>query len=232
MELTRAIRDGRIEICKDVIDRIENHDLYVVSSAAYLASKSSDDWNLVHEILSDGVASELDAQGIVDAIEPFCQVCARGAMMLSKARLFDDMPLTAIATLSGQIGASRDDTGVALEDHFDAEDLAQIEVAFEVSMLDITNRTSASIRAYDWNKLRGAWNFGRTASTGYNYFSGSKHGSRKRCLAVMQNIVKHDGVFTFWPVSLSNVAYRMTCGYANYQYPDFVFPRTEADLDE
>ena len=217
MNLTREIRDGRIAICQDVIDRILNHDLKVMSESTYLVQRSDVSVQDALKIINNGYELNKGVQGIVDAIEPYCQVCARGAMMLSKARVFDDMPMTAISTPSGWISADRAATKDGLEDFFNVEDLAQIETAFEVNILDITNQNAPSVKGYDWDKLRGAWHFGKTAQ-GTRY---GKLGSKKRCLAVMRNIVANDGVFTYKSVSISHDEDQMTCQRSNWQYPDF-----------
>ena len=217
MQLTREIRDGRIALCKDVIDRIEHHDLCIASAAGYLTEKPGASPRAVAAIIKKGHRAGKDAQGIVDQLEPFCQACIRGAMMLSKARVFNDMPMGDIVDSRSGIDAERGDTRVALEDFFDAEDLAQIEAAFEVYILDIEDVESEGVCDYDWGKLRGACCFGKFAEGDQP----GRLGAKARCLAVMQNIAANDGVFTFDPVAISLDPLKKTCERRNYRYPDF-----------
>ena len=227
MELTREIRDGRIAICQDVIDRIVHHDLFVLSGASYLIQKQCVSTQDSLKIIRSAYKTAMTAQRVVDGIEQYCQVCIRGAMMLSKARVFGDMPMTMIATRLGLIFGTRRQTKEALKEYFNAEELYQIEVAFEVRIMNLSSKVELAFEVnildirpdprelYDWGKIRGAWFFGKTAK------SDLRAGSKKRCLAVMKNIVENDGVFTFDSVAISDDPVQETCERSNNFYPDF-----------
>lgn len=125
MGLTDEIRARRVAVAKDVIERIDLGKL-MITTGYYLDAEEL-------EVIPD---SE-DLQGCVDTIELHCPVCARGALLLSKARLFNAVPMSSIIVTNDEdseakwVHVARSDTVDLLADTFDVQTLALIEVAFE-----------------------------------------------------------------------------------------------------
>lgn len=120
-----------------------------------------------------------------------CEVCMLGACLLSKAKLFDAVPVKPFAGHSdGRIrahGGARDDVTEALEDVFDRETMDLMESAFERTMMGWTA---------DRDLMRGA------ATFGMGFLD-----PRDRARAIMENVVAHGGKFVVEPVSAEDYAW-------------------------
>jgi hypothetical protein len=121
-----------------------------------------------------------DLQDAIPSIENQvgkCNVCALGAAVLSKARLFDNVPIDGeAASYGGVISLDYDDCFNGLKDIFSESQLQLIEAAFE-----------------GWDE--GSWETNpairRAVAFGEKYIDDDK----KRMKAIMQNIIDNDGTF-------------------------------------
>jgi hypothetical protein len=107
-KLTRWIRDRRVAICRDVLAQIKLEKINV-TQGEYLISE-----------IATGV--DFDEKGdlcqVVDHLEN-CSVCARGALMLSKARLYDRVSLRNIYDAAeNELSANSCEVYEALKDEF------------------------------------------------------------------------------------------------------------------
>lgn len=116
---------------------------------------------------------ELLDQQTAKEIMPACSVCARGAMLMCRIAKYNHAEVIGYVTQS--------DTRDALADAFTPAQLDLIEAAFE----------RRDCRGADWGttetlrrRFESAFDFGRDHSE-----------SEDRLLAIMQNIVDHDGEF-------------------------------------
>lgn len=80
--------------------------------------------------LPDG---QTDLKSIVPELRAHCEVCQLGALVLSKAELFDQVPITRFVTASIGLSVSRTTCIVSLEDIFDPVTLLLLENAFETA---------------------------------------------------------------------------------------------------
>ena len=118
-ELTREVRDKRIAVAKDVIARID------VQAITFGAG------DYVMGRLPEAIDGSDDVQKHVDTIEKHCTVCMLGGLLLSKARLFDGVPISHIQDGTFLISAERGMTAESLSDVFDDVTLDLLESAFE-----------------------------------------------------------------------------------------------------
>lgn len=112
-----------------------------------------------------------DLQACVDDIQKRCGVCARGALVLSKARLFDEVPLYYLNNLQQW------DTSQLLEDVWDEKQLCLIESAFELGKFECYGLSEKLVY-------------------GAIVFGAQFPDSKKRLKAIMENVIENDGVFT------------------------------------
>src|SRR5262245_27057152 len=75
-----------------------------------------------------------DLGEVVDVVRRDCTTCLLGACVLSKAKLYDSIPLRYAFQTSSQkrFGLSRDEVHVMLADVFEKADLVLLETAFEL----------------------------------------------------------------------------------------------------
>lgn len=177
-ELTREIRDRRIAVAKDV--KLQHAANNFRIGFSYLAIYDDDE--VSSAIAGTRDAPPTDLKDVVDQVSLACGVCARGALLLSKARLFNDVPIASVfETDEGWVNSIVDQDGTAnlLSDTFDVATLARIEAAFEVSgaLVDASIEGGLDVDAeVAWGRL----------------YMGSKDG---RLLAIMDNIIANDGEF-------------------------------------
>jgi hypothetical protein len=124
VELTPEIIARRVAIAQDVIDQINARKLQNVRTGRYL-----------HGVISAEPAVDADLRDVVDLVAASCSVCARGAMLLSKARLYDSVPIKQFVSSSGRLGtlihAECAEVRDALKADFDDRTIGMIEAAFE-----------------------------------------------------------------------------------------------------
>lgn len=146
-----------VEVAEDVLKQLNKRkNGYLASGMGYLQTKY------------DLTSAEGSLQDHLDGIqEGGCEVCALGALLLSKARLYDDVPIS-------NDGICITDCLNGLTTVFSQRQLNLIEAAYEGGRLD-----------YDNSSLeRSAVAFGE------------KYRDRKaRMRAIMQNIVENQGKF-------------------------------------
>ncbi len=185
-ELTREIRDKRVAVARDVIERIAlGRARYVPGS--YMRRR---DYN---ERWRTGALTE-DVQGCADFLEGECSVCLLGGLLLSKARLFNAVPFAKFDpggyfTVSGR---QADGAAIAdvLADVFDPATLATMEAAFELaagyynSSPLLKRLTDAEIERLQAGK-----------AFGHAFGDQSELYVNDRVLAVMNNLIANDGEF-------------------------------------
>jgi hypothetical protein len=170
VELTREIRDRRVAVAKDVLAQLEAHKINVARGGFYLRLETD---------LPDDVT---DLQACVDEVGPSCKICLRGAMLLSKARLFNDVPLDRIRRMNGflldGLHANRIDTRDLLADTFDEETLDLLECAFE-------GAPEFARQSCGLTRSRAATAFGATVD----------YDPEERVRLCMNNLIDNDGEF-------------------------------------
>lgn len=73
-----------------------------------------------------------DVRDHVDTLSRSCEVCMLGATFLSFAAVYDNVPLSSILTVDGDVCAGRDVVTAPLEAVFDEDELGEMEDAFEL----------------------------------------------------------------------------------------------------
>lgn len=112
-----------------------------------------------------------------------CRVCALGAAVLSKARLYDNVP--AEAFVDGDGGAPRESCTENLLDIFSQDQMDLIETAFECR----DSREDGDPWGYNGTKLPAR--IARAIAFGERFKT-----PKARMRGIMQNIVENRGVFT------------------------------------
>lgn len=133
-----------------------------------------------------------DLRDNIDAVAPACTVCMLGAALLSKARLYDAVPVLGLfygPAWAGapNVSASRDSIAAGLSDVFDAETLEALESAFEASPHMGDRPTDLT---------RGAAVFGRLYGD-----------PTDRAAAIAQNLIDNGGRFVVEPVKEEDFVY-------------------------
>lgn len=121
---------------------------------------------------------DADLQEVVDCLAPKCSVCAKGALILSKARLLDNVPLKLVCKIdyTGKVNLGCGDPSENLLDCFSQKQLDLIETAFEKSdEFEGVNSESA---------------VGHALSFGEQYDDPAK-----LMRAIMKNVIENNGVF-------------------------------------
>lgn len=121
-----------------------------------------------------------DLQDVLPQIlESGCAVCALGAAMVSKARLYDNVPLKSLFNWAAPCWTVyRKTTTKLLEDVFSEHTLRKIECAFEVFCL-----------------------FEEKSCYGATCFGAKYLDDRQRLIAIMNNIIDNGGDFVTEPAS-------------------------------
>jgi hypothetical protein len=170
MALTKA--EKAVAVAKDVLAQLRKPNcggMKVANDGSYFAT----DFYLTDEDYKK------DLQDILPKVlEEGCTVCARGAALISKARLFDKVPVIKITGdtwwNSGGIYVDQDDTAELLKGVFSKKTLHAIECAFEQD----------PCMDHSLPCEYGAALFGRRYDDPV-----------KRLAAIMRNIVKNNGEF-------------------------------------
>lgn len=162
-------REKAVEVAKDVIAQLMKPERgYNTTTFSYIS-------------VIGGCPSRNETQGkdLREFLDQFqdkgCQVCALGAAVLSKARLYDEVPADIV---SSDYGANNEDTRNALIDIFDMKTLDLIEVAYQL------HDTYAYDRQ-DRTQVNAAVAFGKRFS--YNRV--------ERMVAIMENVIANNGEF-------------------------------------
>ena len=164
-ELNPEIRAMRVAIAKDAIAQMDGP-----SPPTYLTGTSY----LYAELPDDGPQLDpaLDLKDVVDAVQPLCTVCQLGGLLLSKARLYDNVPLSRLLSQQGAGTCLRSGGQTAvrdlLADAFDGTTMRAVEDAFE-------------------GYLGPAGDYGLSLGSDYN--------AADRARGILTNLIANDGEF-------------------------------------
>ncbi len=127
-ELTREIRDRRIALAHDLLRQMGREDNRLMVERGNYVEGS-------FPLPAVADLHKLDVRDVVEEMQQHCEVCAKGALFLSYARLFDQMRLVNFVDFQGRHAEakSRMDERItkALSDTFSGEELDHIEARFE-----------------------------------------------------------------------------------------------------
>jgi hypothetical protein len=139
------VNERAILAAKDVLKRLRMKKLELkrdgyLSHPPYGVSAERSTW--------ESLPSSGDLQDHVDKVEECCSVCADGALLLSVARLFDNVPMADIKFQWGWQG----ENGAALirnllSSVIDEKTLNLLEVAFEGKEMEWSNLTKEEVEA-------------------------------------------------------------------------------------
>lgn len=161
-------REMAVAVANDVLAQLRKRTKgYVVTTGYYIRTGSP-------------LPSTGDLRDHLDTIQKGgCQVCALGAALLSKARLYDKVPMN--FTNGGYASyCSGDACYRSLSDVFSRKQMVLIESAFERMNMDPDSRRDD----YTPVAIQNAIDFGTQYSD-----------DKVRLRAIMKNIVENDGVF-------------------------------------
>lgn len=166
--LTRAER--KVEIAKDVIKHIQAENLNIRAGWGYVVPDTPTARNDLRDRVD--ARSELDSEAC-DLVRKSCAMCARGALLISRVDVGNKLGWSDI----GNGHAIACHTVRGLKDSFTISELKLIEAAFERNdrYAPQTTRRDLKINARE--------------------FGNGHADSSDRLLAIMQNIVDHDGEF-------------------------------------
>jgi hypothetical protein len=114
--------ERKISICEDVLLQLKAEKLNV-ACGSYLHEIECDQWPL------EGSITPQDC----DVITESCEVCARGALMLSKIRKYNSVDWDKLSLYDYGLAADQEDTTEILKGAFTEQELLDIEAAFECS---------------------------------------------------------------------------------------------------
>lgn len=171
-EMSRAER--KVVLCQDVLARLKQEKLSA-NEGAYI-----DNLNEIAKLYGPS-----DLKGPVTkkdclAIEKHCDVCARGALLLSKIRLFNSVNWEDIKSKHEVPVISQKDTTKILSEAFYREELLAIEAAFEAQYDSCNEDFIGQNEEHSWACV----DFGLQ----YEY-------PDNRLYAIMENIVDNNGEF-------------------------------------
>jgi hypothetical protein len=184
-ELTPEIRERRVAVAGDVIAQIDAKATRI-SKGNYIRSFAVDEDGFRSAYNPIPAIKEAQDQGgdlrdHLGVIQEHCEVCAIGAAVLSKARLYDGVPFSEIDSgYGGLFNVSDRDCYAALADVFDPVTQDMIEAAFERSV-GLARRTTKDSH---FDGLCRADAFGSR----YDELP-------DRCRAIYANIIENDGEF-------------------------------------
>lgn len=172
-EMTRAER--KVVLCQDVLARIKQERL-LISPGSYIKN-----FYRIPELFSK---PEKDFVGPVTpddclVVEKHCSVCARGALLLSRIRLFNSVNWDDLK-VGRTIGITQDQTSDILSEAFYSEELLAIEAAFEAEEYEENDGFIGEDEEYSWDCI----------GFGLQYPS-----SDDRLVAIMENIIENNGEF-------------------------------------
>ena len=183
MTLTQEIRDRRVAVAEDVLLQLGRLDvpLRVRLGAAYISGVDH-----TGSAAYEGLNLDGDLKDQADLVQRNCAVCAVGALLLSKARVLNEVPMADLVyAYPGVekcfIAVGREGTLRLLEDTFDDDTLNRVEAFFEASPMHISpgHYRRAGMAAYGLS-LSGSL---------------SLSAARKRMIEIAENIVRNRGEF-------------------------------------
>ena len=158
-QMTRTER--RVAICEDVIAQINLGDMNIMDNTSYLRGP------MPKSLKRSATNINLSKKQARD-IQKGCDMCARGALMISKIARFNNVTLANLTLYDDDfISVKQRDTTIVLEEAFCDEELSSIEDAFEVN----------SLRFY--------------ASKECRQFRRDHESPSERFIAICQNIIDH-----------------------------------------
>jgi hypothetical protein len=158
----------RIAVCKDVIANIQAAQINVIKGRGYITG--------LDVKLEDSEA----IQYMLPLIKKKCEVCARGAMMISKIDKFNSCYFLNLNDID------QCDTTDQL-DFFDEEQLDLIETAFELTNMGAYEYSGDYYTPYHTQK--------RAKNQLAVQFGQDFKNPSDRLMAIMQNIIDHNGEF-------------------------------------
>lgn len=173
-EPTREQRDMRIAIAKDILKQLN------AAESPYQFDFGS---GYITGVLPKHIEYGTQLQDVADTVQRHCTVCALGACLISKARLFNAMPAHSILRSrheSREYCAITEQVRKQLGDIFDDRSLDVIESAFEQSDM------SYGVDPDDAHELM----LDHAVNFGDEY---PDHGERAR--AIFANLIANDGEF-------------------------------------
>ena len=172
MTTATVVNEKALAIAQDVLKNLGGQ--YVARAKVYAAEAK---WNVPDE----DIPTEGELQKALDKMKS-CNVCALGACVLSKARLFNDLPITEMF-YGGFFELDSEDAYREIEDVFGVTQRAMIESAFERS-----DMRSFEDDDHDDEVTEDEIEIAKAFGHRYN-------DAESRMRAIMENIVANGGVF-------------------------------------
>jgi hypothetical protein len=177
VEPTPEIRAMRVAVARDVLAQLDREDVRGgLVLGDYLRGPARRD---------PGAGRPVDLQQCADEAQAGCSWCLLGALLLSKARLYNRVPLAPLFSWdpAAALHAGREPVLAALDDVFDRDTLDLVESAFMCTWMGNDEER------WDSSPLgSAAIAFGRR-------YDDDRAGMLERARAVMANIIHHDGEF-------------------------------------
>lgn len=167
--MKKTAAQKRIEICKDVIENITTAQYRLESENSYLSVNYNSTFSLNVVDSSDVI------QQCIPAIKKNCTLCAKGAILISKIDKFNNVTSLNTSDISSEYIED------SLEGIFDSNDLDLIETAFECDDYYSYYRDGLDDEALSNKAIK----FGKQFDD-----------DSDRLMAIMQNVIDHDGKFT------------------------------------
>lgn len=169
-------REQAVAVARDVLKRLEGQKLTLKAGRYIRQVRDFGDWLRMCE-------SE-DIRPHLDEVESVCEVCALGALLMSKARLYNAVRGRDLVDYLGD----RQKTNLAAV--FGRESLLLIEVAFEQNA----------------SAVRSASALGAAALNEAVAFTSPCLSPRDRLRAILENVIANDGEFVPGPVAAAAAA--------------------------
>jgi hypothetical protein len=175
-----VINERAVAVAKDVLEHLGVMNVEKGAYVRFLSDGYSDKRPLYESPLYERKG---DLQDHLDEVQEKCEVCALGACLLSKARLYDNIDMRKFVAMSP---AGFQEIRDMLNDIFDPKSMDLIETAFEKARFDYSYY--AFLRGSDeYRELDEAIRFGQQFNC-----------PKRRVTAVMLNIIKNNGFFRPW----------------------------------
>lgn len=182
--MTTEMRSRAIAVARDVIAQLnKTSGGYTPSTGTYLFS----------EYTLDTSKEAGDLQEHLPALQEIgCTVCALGAALLSKARLYDAVPVTTLrlggdGAFSDSLYANRQVCAENLADVFSEDQITLIESAFECSDM---RRKPEDCEWREWMERSIPRDIAAAIAFGQKFRS-----HRQRMMGIMENIINNGGKF-------------------------------------
>ena len=172
-EMSRAER--KVVLCKDVLARIELEKL-TVAQGSYMGN--------VYNLPAVASKPEAEFSGSVTPddcllMEKHCAVCARGALLLSRIRLFNSVEWDDLK-VNDNLRINQYQTSKVLSEAFYPEELLAIEAAFEAEEGEENDGFIGEDEEYSWDCIE---------------FGLEEEYPDDRLVAIMHNIIENNGEF-------------------------------------